>query len=147
MQTLTSYLYAPRIDAQILDASVIRNREIKVYNRTIELYKGTDNPVQVRFFNQDQKKVDVTDYTFVVSVMNSIEGLTVFNPTLTVTDAVNGKGTITFTSEQLADLDAARYTLAIVGTLNGAEAPLYTDDNFNLTVDLHIKSGILPTAV
>ena len=69
MQTITSYLYTPRITAQILDAGVTRVQERVVYNRTIELYKGTDNPVQVRFFNQDQKKFDVTNYTFVASVM------------------------------------------------------------------------------
>lgn len=115
-----------------------------MYNHVIELYKGTDNPVQVRFLNQDQKKVDVTNYTFVVAVMNPDERKTVLYPTLTVTDAANGQGTVTITEEQMDSLDAMRYTLAIKGTVNGVEAPVYSDDNFNMSVDLHVNDGFLP---
>lgn len=144
MQTITSYLYTPRITAQILDAGVTRVQERVVYNRTIELYKGTDNPVQVRFFNQDQKKFDVTNYTFVASVMDPQEGYTIFQPTITIDDAALGRATIMFTEAELATLDASRYVVAIEGTLNGQRAPLYADDNYGLNVDLHINDGFLP---
>ena len=146
MQVIHSYLYTPKIRIIISDLSVTNIQERRVYNHVIELYKGTDNPVQVRFLNQDQKKVDVTNYTFVVAVMNPDQGQTIFNPTLTVNDAVNGQGTVTFTEEELASLDAMRYTLAIKGTVNGVEAPVYSDDNFNMSVDLHVNEGFLPPA-
>jgi len=146
MQVIHSYLYTPKIRIQISDLSVTNIQERRVYNHVIELYKGTDNPVQVRFLNQDQKKVDVTNYTFVVAVMNPDQGQTIFYPTLTVTDAANGQGTVTFTEEQMNNLDAMRYTLAIKGTVNGVEAPVYSDDNFNMSVDLHVNEGFLPPA-
>jgi len=138
-----SYLYTPKVRVQISDTGVTNIQERRVYNHVIQLYKGTDNPVQVRFLNQDQKKVDVTNYTFVVAVMNSDQGQTIFYPTLTVTNAAAGQGTVTFTEEELAPLDAMRYTLAIKGTVNGVEAPVYSDDNFNLSLDLHINEGFL----
>jgi len=138
-----SYLYTPKVRVQISDTGVTNIQERRVYNHVIQLYKGTDNPVQVRFLNQDQKKVDVTNYTFVVAVMNPDQGQTIFYPTLTVTNAAAGQGTVTFTEEELAPLDAMRYTLAIKGTVNGVEAPVYSDDNFNLSLDLHINEGFL----
>jgi len=146
MQVIHSYLYTPKIRIQISDLSVTNIQERRVYNHVIELYKGTDNPVQVRFLNQDQKKVDVTNYTFVVAVMNPDQGQTIFNPTLTVTNAAAGQGTVTITEEQMNNLDAMRYTLAIKGTVNGVEAPVYSDDNFNMSVDLHVNEGFLPPA-
>lgn len=146
MQVIHSYLYTPKIRIQISDLSVTNIQERRVYNHVIELYKGTDNPVQVRFLNQDQKKVDVTNYTFVVAVMNPDQGQTIFNPTLIVTNAAAGQGTVTITEEQMNNLDAMRYTLAIKGTVNGVEAPVYSDDNFNMSVDLHVNEGFLPPA-
>jgi len=146
MQVIHSYLYTPKIRIIISDLSVTNIQERRVYNHVIELYKGTDNPVQVRFLNQDQKKVDVTNYTFVVAVMNPDQGQTIFNPTLTVTNAAAGQGTVTITEEQMNNLDAMRYTLAIKGTVNGVEAPVYSDDNFNMSVDLHVNEGFLPPA-
>jgi len=146
MQVIHSYLYTPKIGIIISDLSVTNIQERRVYNHVIELYKGTDNPVQVRFLNQDQKKVDVTNYTFVVAVMNPDQGQTIFNPTLTVTNAAAGQGTVTITEEQMNNLDAMRYTLAIKGTVNGVEAPVYSDDNFNMSVDLHVNEGFLPPA-
>ena len=146
MQIIQSYLYTPKIRIQISDTGVTNIQERRVYNHVIELYKGTDNPVQVRFLNQDQKKVDVTNYTFVVAVMNPDQGQTIFNPTLTVTNAAAGQGTVTITEEQMNNLDAMRYTLAIKGTVNGVEAPVYSDDNFNMSVDLHVNEGFLPPA-
>ena len=143
MQMIHSYLYTPKVRVQISDTGVTNIQERRVYNHVIQLYKGTDNPVQVRFLNQDQKKVDVTNYTFVVAVMNPDQGQTIFYPTLTVTNATAGQGTVTFTEEELAPLDAMRYTLAIKGTVNGVEAPVYSDDNFNLSLDLHINEGFL----
>jgi len=146
MQVIHSYLYTPKIRIIISDMSITNRQERRVYNHVIELYKGTDNPVQVRFLNQDQKKVDVTNYTFVVAVMNPDQGQTIFNPTLTVTNAAAGQGTVTITEEQMNNLDAMRYTLAIKGTVNGVEAPVYSDDNFNMSVDLHVNEGFLPPA-
>lgn len=144
MQIIQSYLYTPKIRIQISDMGVTNIQERRVYNHVIQLYKGTDNPVQVRFLNQDQKKVDVTNYTFVVAVMNTDQGQTIFYPTLTVTDAAAGQGTVTITEEQMNNLDAMRYTLAIKGTVNGVEAPVYSDDNFNMSVDLQVNDGFLP---
>jgi hypothetical protein len=146
MQLIHSYLYTPKIRVIISDMGVTNIQEQQVYNHVIQLYKGTDNPVQVRFLNQDQKKKDVTNYTFVVAVMNTDQGQTIFYPTLTVTDAAAGQGTVTFTEEQMNNLDAMRYTLAIKGTVNGVEAPVYSDDNFNMSVDLHVNEGFLPSA-
>ena len=74
-QTILSYLYTPIIRMQILDGTVTNREERRVFNNTIQLYKGTDNPVQIKFLNQDQKKLDVTNYTFVAKVMEGQEGL------------------------------------------------------------------------
>ena len=143
MQTILSYLYTPVIRLQIMDGTVTNREFRQVFNNTIQLYKGSDNPVQLKFLNQDQKKVDVTNYTFVAKVMEGQEGFSFLTPTVTVTDATNGKGAITFTEEQLATLDASRYTLAIKGTLSSVEAPAYADDNFSLGITLQVNPGFL----
>ena len=148
MQTILSYLYTPIIRMQIIDPAVTHREERRVFNNTIQLYKGSDNPVQIRFINQDQKKIDVTNYTFVAKVMEGQEGFSFLTPTVTIDDAPNGKGSITFTEEQLATLDAARYTLAIKGTKFGwREGPLYADDAFTLGIELHINPGFLADKV
>jgi hypothetical protein len=142
-QTILSYLYTPIIRMQILDGTVTNREERRVFNNTIQLYKGTDNPVQIKFLNQDQKKLDVTNYTFVAKVMEGQEGFSFLTPTITITDATNGKGTVTFTEEDLASLDAARYTLAIKGTKSSVEAPAYADDHYTLGITVHVNPGFL----
>ena len=95
MQTINTYLYPNIIIAQFVDPSIFTTRNRVVYTRTIKIYQGIDNPLQVQVKNQDQKAINTTGYLVQVDIQDMDAEGSVESLTVTMIDAATGLGTVT----------------------------------------------------
>ena len=143
MQTINTYLYPNIIVAQFVDPTIFTTRNRIVYTRTIKIYQGIDNPLQVQVKNQDQRPINTTGYLVQVDIQDpetqgSLESLAV-----TIVDATKGLGTVTIPRDVVNALDQRRYklTVKLITQSTNQERPLYVDDNYGALVDLEVLPG------
>lgn len=143
MQTINTYLYPNIVLAQFVDPTIFTTRNRIVYTRTIKIYQGIDNPLQVQIKNQDQRAINTTGYTVQLDIQDpeiqgSVESLAV-----TMVDATKGLGTVTIPRDVVNALDQRRYKLNIklITQATNQERPLYVDDNYGVMVDLEVLPG------
>lgn len=143
MQTINTYLYPNIIQAQFMDPAIFTTRNRVVYTRTIKIYQGIDNPLQVQIKNQDQKAINTTGYLVQVDIQDvdaegSVESLAV-----TIVDAAKGLGTVTIPRAVVNALTQRRYklTVKLITQSTNQEQPLYVDDNYGAMVDLEVLPG------
>lgn len=150
MSVITSYLYDNKITIQILeDDDTIKTRNKVVYNRTLDIYRGMDNPVTIQFKNQDQKPVNITNYSITGYVIDILNSNVMSNVSVTVSNATIGTASVTLTEELISNLTQNKYKLAFkaVNTVTSSERPVYSDDNYGLYQEFNIKDGIPNTTV
>ena len=111
MQAVKTYLYPNLVQVQILDPTIYTLRKRTVYARTITVYKGVDNPIQVIVNNQDNKPVPLTGYAVRVDVQDPLNEVSKFNTNVTITDPVKGLGYFTLDKTLLDTLDQRFYKL------------------------------------
>ncbi len=143
MQTINTYLYPNIILAQFVDPTIFTTRNPVVYTRTIKIYQGIDNPLQVQVRNQDQKPIDTTGYLVQLDIQDveargSVESLAV-----TMINAAKGQGTVTIPRDVVNALDQRRYKLNVklINQTTNQEQPLYVDDNYGALADLEVLEG------
>jgi len=144
MPTITSYLYDNKITIQILvDDPTIKTRNKVVYNRTVDVYKGVDNPITIQFKNQDQKPVNISSYNITGYLVDIVNSDLISNVAVTVSNATIGTASVTLTEELIGNLELTRYKLAFkaVNTVTSVERPIYSDDNYGLYQEINIKEG------
>jgi len=133
MQQITSYIYNNRITV-VYDtdlSTTVRNRQ--VYTRTVDIYPEVDNPIQIRFLNQDQKPTVLSNVTVRLDVIDDYVGANsnvVLSRTATAINAAAGLWTLTITSANVAGLDRSTYNYMIKIDNGSANTAAYTDDNF-----------------
>lgn len=143
MQTIKTYLYSNILEVQVLDPSIFTVRNRIVYSRTIKIYQGIDNPLQVVVKNQDQKAVDTTGYLVQVDIQDpSIQG-SVESISVTMVTPTKGQGTVLITRDVVNSLDQRIYKLNVklIKISTNAEQPLYIDDNYGALIDLEVLPG------
>jgi hypothetical protein len=143
MQTINTYLYPNIILAQFVDPTIFTTRNPIVYTRTIKIYQGIDNPLQVLVKNQDQKPIDTTGYLVQLDIQDveargSVESLAV-----TMINAAKGVGTVTIPRDVVNALDQRRYKLNVklINQATNQEQPLYVDDNYGAMAELEVLEG------
>lgn len=148
MQAVKTYLYPNRIEVQILDTSIYHLRKRTVYSRTIKIYKGVDNPIQIVVNNQDNKPVPLTGLSVRVDVQDPLNEVSVYNTTVNITDSSLGLGIFTLDKSLVDRLDQRRYKLTFRTTnlLDSAEQPMYSDDNYGVPVELEVLPAYYPDA-
>jgi hypothetical protein len=141
---ITSYLYDNKITLQIVDDDpAIKTRNRVVYNRTIEIYRGTDNPLTIQFKNQDQKPANISAYTISGQVIDITNNASVGELDVTVANASVGTASITLTQDFLANLSENKYKMAFkaTNTISNIDRPLYADDNYGLYLEFNLNKG------
>ena len=93
MQKIQSYLYPNRIEV-IANLAGFTVEYTSVYQRTVKIYKGIDNVVELEVKNPDQKRIDLTNVPITVNVMDAA-GFGLPSSPYTVTNLL-GKGLATF---------------------------------------------------
>ena len=131
-----------------MDTSIYHLRKRTVYSRTIKIYKGVDNPIQIVVNNQDNKPVPLTDLSVRVDVQDPLNEVSVYNTTVSITDSSKGLGIFTLDKSLVDRLDQRRYKLTFRTTnlSNSAEQPMYSDDNYGVPVELEVLPAYYPDA-
>lgn len=143
MQTIKAYLYPNKAEVQVLDTSLPLNfttRNRIVYSRTVKVYQGVDNPIQVTVLNQDQKKVDLTGYVMQAAIQDPVNGVTVETYAVTFADITKGLGTVIIDKGTINALEQRFYKLTFktIKMSDNTERPIYVDDNYGVPLDLQV---------
>ena len=143
MPIITSYLYSNIFTVQILDYNdpTITTRNRVVYQRPIEIYRGADNPITIKFKNQDQKAANIAGSTFQGFITDAIEGNIISNVSVTVSNVTTGTANCTITSTMLTSLPKNRYKLVFKKITGSLQTPVYSDDNYGIYAELIIHRG------
>jgi hypothetical protein len=143
MQTINTYLYPNIILAQFVDPTIFTTRNPIVYTRTIKIYQGIDNPLQVQVKNQDQKPIDTTGYLVQLDIQDIESRGSVESLAVTITNAAKGQGTVIIPRDVVNALDQRRYklTIKLINQTTNKEQPLYVDDNYGAMADLEVLEG------
>jgi hypothetical protein len=143
MQTINTYLYPNIILAQFVDPAIFTTRNRVVYTRTIKIYQGIDNPLQVQVKNQDQKPINTTGYLVQLDIQDIESRGSVESLAVTITNAAKGQGTVIIPRDVVNALDQRRYklTIKLINQTTNNEQPLYVDDNYGAMADLEVLEG------
>ena len=141
MPLITSYLYTNTFTVQILDYAdpTITTRNRVVYQRPIEIYRGADNPITIKFKNQDQKAANIAGLTFRGYIIDYLKGNVVSNVSVTVSNVSTATATTMLTSDFLNTLPQNKYKLAFLKSDGTFNTPVYADDNFKVYAEMNIN--------
>ena len=142
MPLITSYLYDNIFTVQLLDydnpdIQKIRNRV--VYQRPIEIYRGADNPVTIKFKNQDQKTANIAGLTFTGFIIDYLKGNVVANVAVTVSNVTTATASTILTANFVNTLPQNKYKLAFMSSNGSLDTPVYSNDNFGVYAELNIN--------
>jgi hypothetical protein len=139
MQVIINYLVRQSITVQLPDISTpyIRNRI--VYSRTVKLYKDSNNELELRFVNQDQKAVSIDGRTiefYIIDRVNSNDILLTKTAEIQEdgsTARLRGKAQLVITAQDINDLVTGvyRYSVKVIESDN-TEKLVYADDNYGV---------------
>lgn len=140
MITVKTYLYPNRAEVQVFDPTIFTTRNRQVYSRTIKVYQGIDNPIQVIIKNQDQKSIDLTGYIMQAAVQDPTNGVTVETYAVTFADITKGLANFTIDKATINTLEQRFYKLTFktIKSSDNSEQPIYIDDNYGVPLDLQI---------
>ena len=118
-----------------------------MYSRTIKVYQGIDNPIQVIVRNQDQKSVNLTGYSVQADIQDPTNQVTVESYAVTFANIATGRGTFTIASNVVNSLEQRFYKLTFrtILTADSSEKPLYIDDNYGVPLDLQVLPAYYAT--
>ena len=141
MPIITSYLYSNIFTVQILDYNdpTITTRNRVVYQRPIEIYRGADNPITIKFKNQDQKAANIAGKTFTGYIIDYLKGNVVANVSVTVSNVSTATASTMLTSDFINSLPQNKYKLAFLQYDGTYETPTYSNDNFGVYAELNIN--------
>ena len=142
MPLITSYLYQNIFTVQLLDyenpdIQNIRNRV--VYQRPIEIYRGADNPITIKFKNQDQKSANIAGLTFYGFLVDYLKGNVVANVAVTVSNVSTATANVMLTDSFINTLPQNKYKLAFLSSNGTFNTPVYSDDNFKVYAEGNIN--------
>lgn len=142
MQKISSYLYPNRI-LLTADLAVHTTEWRIVYQRKFKIYKGLDNELLLDFKNAEQKRIDVSDKTIKVVVMDQLQQ-EIYTATATHT-ATPGLATVVIPATSLTTLSPQflNYTVYIENE-NGTKFPVYGDTQFGVTGTLDFIGTAMP---
>ena len=142
MPLITSYLYQNIFTVQLLDYANpdiqnIRNRV--VYQKPIEIYRGADNPITIKFKNQDQKAANIAGLSFEGYIIDYLKGNVVANVTVTVSNVTTATASVMLTDTFINTLPQNKYKLAFLSSNGTYNTPVYSDDNFKVYAEMNIN--------
>jgi hypothetical protein len=149
MQSISVYLYPNKIDAYTNVDQEERYR--RVYNRNIKVYRGTDNRLDIRVKNSDQKPNNISGYTVVFKLIDRNNKL-VYEKDCTAVDATVGRINVTMTEAELVDLERGDYQYSLIKETRSysdasnyvvtSSSPLYVDSQYDAFATLEILGDV-----
>jgi hypothetical protein len=144
MQTIYAFSYNPVIAT---GTNTTGTNWRMAYQQPIMLYKGTTNQVRLVVFTVKQKVVDLTNYTVQVQLVDRETEEHFVTKTASITAPTSGVATITFTEEDLRNLQNRFYHLIakLIGPSDGSSVVageiLYLDDNYGAFTPITVENA------
>ena len=110
-----------------------------MYQRSIEVYRGADNPITIYFKNQDQKPANITGLEFEGYIIDYLKGNVVANVSVTVSNVQRAVATTMLSSNFLNTLPQNKYKLAFLKNDGTYNTPVYSNDNYGVYAELNIN--------
>jgi hypothetical protein len=148
MQKISTYLYPNRVQL-LADLAGFTTEYTNVYQRTVKIYNGIDNTIEFDVKNADQKRIDLTNYTLSLNIMdasgnglaNSPYEVTKLNQT---THKGLAKAVIPF--DDIRDLKNQYFKYSVTAEPAGITPAviLYTDSKFSAVGTIQLVESIVP---
>ena len=153
MQLISVYLYPNKLDVFTNLQSVGQNeRYRKVYNRTVKLYRGVSNRIDLNVKNSDEKSLDVTGYSFVFNLVSPETQELILQLDCQVVDITKGKLFATISESQILDIEPGFYQFSVVrelrtvlsdGTYIATEKrPVYIDSQYGAVSPIEVSGDV-----
>lgn len=110
-----------------------------MYQRPIEIYRGADNPITIKFKNQDQKSANIAGLTFYGFLIDYLKGNVVANVAVTVSNVSTATANVMLTDSFINSLPQNKYKLAFLSSNGTYNTPVYSDDNFKVYAEVNIN--------
>jgi hypothetical protein len=157
MQAISVYLYPNKLDVFTnLPDSWTSERYRRVYNRTLKLFRGVSNQVDIQVRNSDEKALDITGYKLVFNLINRETKELVLQQDFESIDGsslLKGRLTANFAESTLLDIEPGFYSYSIIKEIRTAEqgntyqvterTPLYIDSQYGTLADVEIFNNLL----
>lgn len=144
MQTIYAYSYNPAIAT---GTNTTGTNWRMAYQQPIMLYKGTANTIKLVVFTSNQRVVNLTNYDVQVQIVDRETEEHYVTRTATITTPTSGVASITFTAEDLRDLQHRFYHIIarLVDPDDGSSIVsgeiLYLDDNYGAFTPVTIENA------
>lgn len=152
MLKLPVYLYTNLIELQ-LDLDYTKGINNTMYQRELKIQKGIKNTIQFLFKNSDQKPVNISDKSFVLSMIDTVSQRLVLEKDLEVLDDGNtstlkGLAQIKFLESDTIDLDSVHYKFGIkMLDADGTYSPAYANTYYGMSGTLELVHDLYPLLV
>lgn len=127
----------------------------KVYQRTLKIYRGTDNKLDLQIRNGDQKAIDISGNYIVFSLFaRETQELLLKKDCVETNDSSLSKGkvSVNITEEELLDLEPGFYNFTIHTEIREiinaqehritSKNPLYVDSQFGVIGNIEVRGEI-----
>lgn len=151
MQTNSFYLYSNLINVYLnLSPEWQTERYRNVYNRTLKIYRGVDNRIDIQVRNSDQKAIDITGYTPVISIVNREESL-ILKKDATVVSLTTGRVYVDLLETELWNIEPGFYKYSVHLESRTADGdnyvvnerkPAFTDSQYGVFATLEVYGSI-----
>lgn len=149
MPKLPVYLYNNKIEV-IIDLEPNGRKFNIMYQRDLILQKGVKNTIQFEFKNSDQKLLNVSTQTFVLSMFDATDQRLLIEKPLEILDNgttynLKGLGQVVFNENDLEPLDTVYYNYSIKRLSNSEFEPVYANTYYGIRGTIKINNDIHPT--
>lgn len=147
------YLYPNLVQANVnLGSAYTEERNNMYYARELKIYRATDNPIDLQVRKGDQKKINLTGSTIVLSLVSRTNSDLVIKKDCTAVDATTGRYTVTLTKEELRDIEPGKYTYSFIKEVREtidsttykvtSSLPLYVDSQYGASGTIIIEGDV-----
>jgi hypothetical protein len=156
MQAISVYLYPNKLDVFTnLPDSWTSERYRRVYNRTLKLYRGVTNKVDIQVRNSDEKALDITGYTLVFNLINQETKELILQQDFQPIDGsslLRGRLSVNLSESALEGVEPGFYNYTIVKEIRTQignnytvteRTPLYIDSQYGTFAALEIHDNLL----
>ena len=119
-----------------------------MYQRTLTLQKGIKNTIQLQFKNSDQKLLNISTSSFIVTLFDTVNNRNLIEKDVTILDdgvtlTLKGLGTVTFTESELDACESVYYKLGIK-TIDstGSYVPAYANTYYGMAGTVEVKHDL-----
>lgn len=124
-----------------------------MYQRQLKLQKGVKNTIQVQFKNSDQKLLNVSSGTFVMSLFDEVNQRSLIQKNIIILDdgvtpLLRGLGQVVFTESDLEACESVYYKIGFKALdTDGSYVPAYANTYYDIAGTIEVRHDLFPTLI